>query len=464
VHRSSPDLIMPASTQPSPPSPSSRPNFAALAARLEEARATLWQARIPLSPQAPTPPQGRFLALECREALYGGAAGGGKSSALLMAALQYAHVPGYAAIIFRRTFADLALPGAIMDRAKEWLVGRPGVQWNDNDKRFTFDCGGGTSTLTFGYLDTDRDRFRYQGAEFQFIGWDELTQFPEASYRYLISRLRRLAGSAVPLRMRAASNPGGVGHEWVRQRFIVEGPSQGRVFVPARLTDNPHLDRTEYEKSLAELDPVTRAQLLDGDWEIVQRGPMFDRAWFEIVDAAPEDCRWVRYWDLAATEAKAGKDPDWTAGARVGMTGGVYFIADMRRLRGTPRTVEDTVRQTAELDGKRVQVVIEQEPGSAGLHTIDHYQRRVLVGWAVTGDRKTGSKAELAKPLSAAAQAGNVKIVRGPWVSAFLDEIHAFPTDGVHDDQVDAAAGGQRFVAENPVRLPAHAPVLPRRC
>jgi predicted phage terminase large subunit-like protein len=145
------------------------------------------------------------------------------------------------------------------------------------------------------------------------------------------------------------------------------------------------------------------------------------------------------------------------------MTGGVYFIADMRRLRGTPRTVEDTVRQTAELDGKRVQVVIEQEPGSAGLHTIDHYQRRVLVGWAVTGDRKTGSKAELAKPLSAAAQAGNVKIVRGPWVSAFLDEIHAFPTDGVHDDQVDAAAGGQRFVAENPVRLPAHAPVLPRR-
>jgi predicted phage terminase large subunit-like protein len=444
------------------PSPSLRRNCDALA-MLSEAKATLWRALIPHSPQAPTPPQARFLDLDCREALYGGAAGGGKSSALLMAALQYAHVPGYAAIIFRRTFADLALPGAIMDRAKDWLVGRPGVSWNDNDKRLTFACEGGTSTLTFGYLDTDRDRFRYQGAEFQFIGWDELTQFPEASYRYLLSRLRRRAGVTVPLRVRAASNPGGVGHEWVRQRFIIEGPGAGRVFVPARLNDNPHLDREQYEKSLNELDPVTRAQLLNGDWDIVQRGPMFDRAWFGYVDAPPEGCRWVRYWDLAATECKAGKDPDWTAGAKVGVKDGVFYLASMVRLRATPKGVEDAIRSTAEGDGKLVPVIIEQEPGSSGLHTIDHYQRRVLVGWAVSGDKKTGSKYDLAKPLSAAAQAGNVKIVRGPWATAFLDEIHAFPTEGVHDDQVDAVAGGHRFVVENPIRLPAHAKILPRR-
>jgi predicted phage terminase large subunit-like protein len=453
-----------ASTPPSPPSPSSTPNFAALEAMLREATATLWRARIPLSPQSPTPPQARFLALDCREALYGGAAGGGKSSALLMAALQYAHLPGYAAIIFRRTFADLALPGAIMDRAKDWLVGRPGVSWDANEKRFTFACpGGGKSSVSFGYLDVDKDRFRYQGAEFQFIGWDELTQFPEPSYRYLLSRLRRLEGSTVPLRVRAASNPGGEGHEWVRGRFLVEGPKRGRVFVPARLADNPHLDRAEYEKSLDELDPVTRAQLLAGDWDIVTKGPMFDRAWFGFVDEAPAGCRWIRYWDLAATEAKAGKDPDYTVGTKLGLKDGVFYVGSVVRLRATPKGVEDAIRATAEGDGKLVPVVIEQEPGSSGLHTIDHYQRKVLVGWSVAGDRKTGSKTELAKPLSSAAQAGNVKIVRSPWNTPWLDEIHAFPTEGVHDDQVDSASGAYRFVAENPIRLPPMAKVLPRR-
>lgn len=431
---------------------------------LERALALEWRRRIPHSPQQPTAPQAQFLALRCREALYGGAAGGGKSSALLMAALQYADRSGYAAIIFRRTFADLALPGAIMDRAQTWLCGLPGVHWDGNDHRFTFECPtGGTSTLTFGYLDTAKDRFRYQGAEFQYIGWDELTQFPEASYRYLLSRLRRCTGVDIPLRVRAASNPGGEGHEWVRQRFIIEGPQSGRAFVPAKLADNPHLDRAEYEKGLQELDPVTRAQLLNGDWDIVQKGPLFDRAWFETIDAAPEGCRWVRYWDLAATEAKAGKDPDWTAGAKIGVKDGVFYVASVVRLRGTPKAVEDTVRATAQADGKLVPVVIEQEPGSSGVNTVDHYQRHVLVGWSVAGDRKTGNKIDLARPLSSAAQAGNVKLVRGPWVGAFLDEVHAFPTEGVHDDQVDAASGAHRFVSENPIKLPARASILPRR-
>jgi len=126
-------------------------------------------------PHDPTPKQAEFLALDCLEALYGGAAGGGKTDALLMAALQHVHVPGYAALLLRRTYADLALPGAIMDRAKSWL--RPkGIHWDEKNKRFTFPSG---ATLTFGYLDTEQDRYRYQGAELQFIGFDELTQFPE---------------------------------------------------------------------------------------------------------------------------------------------------------------------------------------------------------------------------------------------------------------------------------------------
>lgn len=371
--------------------------------------------------------------MEDRETLFGGSAGGGKSDALLMAALQYVEVPKYAAILFRRTFADLALPGALMDRAQEWLVGTE-ARWNERDKTWTFPSG---ASVSFGYLEHENHKFRYQSAEFQFIGFDELTQFSESQYRYLFSRLRRLEGSKVPLRMRSASNPGGVGHEWVKQRFIVEKP---HLFVPATLDDNPHLDRDEYIRSLQELDPVTRRQLLDGDWSARQAGSKFRREWFEIVDAAPAEARRARYWDLAATEPKPGKDPDWTAGALLAEKEGVFYIIDIRRTRQTPRHVEALIKQTAELDGRAVDVYMEQEPGSSGVNTIDHYRRRILLGFTFRGNKTTGSKEIRANPLSAAAEAGNVKLVRGPWINDFLDEAEAFP-GGSHDDQVDAASG-----------------------
>lgn len=209
-------------------------------------------------PHSPTAKQRVFLQMDVDECLYGGAAGGGKSDALLMAALEHVDQPNYSAILFRRTYADLALPGAIMDRAFEWLSATPAV-WNGTKKQWRFPSG---AVLTFGYLDTDRDKFRYQSAEFQYVGFDELTQFPEGSYKYLFSRLRRGADSKVPLRMRAATNPGGVGHEWVKRRFI-----DGVVpFVSARLDDNPHADKESYLQSLAKLDSITRDQLEKGLW------------------------------------------------------------------------------------------------------------------------------------------------------------------------------------------------------
>lgn len=211
-------------------------------------------------PHKPTAPQERFLKLTCREGLYGGAAGGGKSDALLMDALQGVNVPGYSAILFRRTYTDLALPGAIMDRSHEWLSGTD-AKWNDRDKTWVFPSG---ATLSFGYLDGPRDHFRYQGAEFQYIGFDELTQFLEKQYVYLFSRLRRTHGVTVPLKMRGATNPGDIGHEWVKRRFLDE--PDDRAFVPAKLEDNPHLDRVAYLDALGQLDPVTRQQLRDGLW------------------------------------------------------------------------------------------------------------------------------------------------------------------------------------------------------
>lgn len=397
---------------------------------------------------APTIKQAEFLLLPAMEALYGGAAGGGKSDALLMAALQYVNVPGYAALLLRRTYADLALPGALMDRAAEWLQGTAG-KWSEKEKTWTFPSG---ATVTFGYLETENDKYRYQSAEFQFIGFDELTQFTETQYRYMFSRLRRLKGADVPLRMRSASNPGGVGHEWVKRRFIDEGKSHGRPFVPAKLEDNPHLDIEEYEQSLAKLDPVTRAQLRDGSWTARCAGKLFKREWFEIVEQAPANLRMVRYWDLAATEPKPGKDPDWTSGTKMGVKDGVFYICDVRRTRSTPLGVEALVKQTADLDGKAVEIQMEQEPGSSGVNTIDHYARRVLLGFNFRGKKTTGSKELRAAPLSAAAEAGNVKLVRGSWIGDFLDEFESFP-GGAHDDMVDSTSGAHEALAKPEIFL-----------
>jgi len=354
-----------------------------------------------------------------------------------MSALQYVDVQGYAALLLRRTFKALTLPEALLDRSRMWLVGS-GAKWRGDSNSWVFPSG---AKLVFGYLEADKDVEQYQSAAFQFIGFDELTQFTEYQYRYMHSRARRLADSAIPIRIRGASNPGSIGHEWVKQRFIVEGKQYGRPFIPATLSDNPHLDRSAYIKSLNNLDSVTRARLLEGDWSARVEGNKFRREWFEIVDVPPSSCQKLRFWDMAATEAKKGKDPDWTAGCLMGMSSDqTLYIFDIKRLRGTPQANERLVKQMAELDGKDVPVRMEQEPGSSGVKAIDDYRRRVLMGWDFKGIPSTGSKEVRSNPLSSQAEAGNVKLVRGTWITEFLDEAEAFPSGG-HDDQVDAASG-----------------------
>lgn len=434
----------------------------------------------PYIPHRPHPAQTAFLLLEDLEAFYGGAAGGGKSDAILMGALQYADTADYAALILRKSFTDLALPGAVMDRAHGWLSSTDAV-WNERDHRWLFPLGfvsgpafTGTTgaVLQFGYLERSKDRYRYQSAEFQFIGFDELTQFEIDEYMYMFTRLRRLEGSRTPLRVRSASNPGGIGHEWVRQRFIprlvadpvsnemvVEYPrddeGKRRRFIPAKLSDNPSVDRAEYTKSLRNVDPILRAQMLEGDWTAAKPGNKFRRDWFTIIDRAPRLVKRVRYWDLASTEETGSNDPDWAAGARLGLTpGGEIVIEDIRRMRGTPGAVESFISSTAMSDNPEgppgFPIWIEQEPGSAGAAVISTYQRRVLRGYTVRGHRPTGDKWTRADVLASRAEAGQVLLVRGNWVPAFLEEAEAFSEDGTHghDDQVDAAVGAYVKLAD----------------
>ncbi len=417
--------------------------------------------RLPIySPHAPHPRQAVFLTLDGKEALYGGAAGGGKSDAILMAALQYVDVPGYSALILRKSYADLSLPDAIMSRAKEWLLGNRGVRWNEGIKSFMFPTGGAPSRLTFGFLEGENDKYRYQGSAYQFVGFDELTQFRESDYRYLFSRIRRPANvdelddplTRVPLRMRAASNPGGIGHEWVKQRFLHDGAANNRIFVPARLADNPSLDAVEYEKALDELDDVTRHQLLHGDWDVRATGDMFKPGAFatfvEPEEVVTTGFRMVRRWDLAATAPRKGRDPDYTVGVLMGrnLSSGAVTIFDVKRLRDRPEIVEGVVKATANQDGRGVAIRMEQEPGSSGVSLVDYYARKVIFGHDFDGIRTTGDKVANATPFATAANRGGIALVRGPWNSAFIGECEAFP-DGVHDDQVDAASHAYMDIA-----------------
>lgn len=420
-------------------------------------------------------PQSRYLSLTCFEALYGGAAGGGKSDALLVDAIRgvgRGHGAGYAALLLRREFPDLEM--SLMRRAHT-LYPRIGGTWSGQSKTWTFP---GRETVRFGHAQHELDVHQYQGAEFQFVGFDELTSFTEYQYTYLISRLRSPLG--IRCRLRGATNPGGKGHEWVFKRFApwldsssltrarpgevfyftrdTDGAERlsskgqpgalGRTFVPAMLADNPYLATDGvYSRSLDELDPVTRAQLKNGDWLArPAAGLYFKREWFQFVDAAPIVGQRIRYWDRAATEAAKGKDPDWTVGVKLCVTPErLIFVEDVVRFRGNPGEVERTIKVTAELDGKSCVVGIEKDPGQAGKFEAAYYVK-ALAGWRVMPYPITGDKVTRCGPISSQSSAGNVRIVRGKWNDAFVSELEQFP-EGNHDDQVDALSGSYAALA-----------------
>lgn len=363
----------------------------------------MWQPKLILNQwmvHRPTAKQAAFLSLDHLEALYGGAAGGGKSDAMLMAALQYVDVPHYAAILFRRTYADLALPGALMDRAGEWLHSTS-AKWNSGTKTWTFPSG---ATISFGYLERDADKYRYQGAEFQMVGFDELTQFQETSYRYLFSRLRRLEGSEVPLRMRGASNPGGEGHQWVYERFIVGGRKSGRLFIPAGIDDNPHIDKAEYLRSLSELDEITRMQLLQGLWVTDPTGKPFLAAWwgkgrnrYHLDDSAIRNqvvARWIS-WDTAL---KDENENAYTACVVGELTPDYRLIVrevwrDKMQFPFLPDAIKDMAAKWNYDEKLRAVIIEDKSSGTSAyqtlMHTAPQWLRDMLIAFQPTGDKAT---------------------------------------------------------------------------
>ena len=179
-----------------------------------------------------------------------------------------------------------------------------------------------------------------------------------------------------------------------------------------------------------------------------REGGLFKRANFPIVEVAPPAKKIARAWDFAGTSKRSGSDPDWSVGVRMLVDDdGVFYIDDIRRFRETPGVVRQTVLATASQDGSSCSIRIPQDPGQAGKAQAEDYVR-ALAGYMVTALPVTGNKETRAKPLAAQSEIGNVRLVRGAWNDAFLDEIEMFPA-GAHDDQVDAAADALRELAGN---------------
>lgn len=312
-------------------------------------------ASIPYVRKIPTARQRQALEVRADEILYGGAGGGGKTDWALMWILQGTIHPNYAGIIFRRTYPQLTKSAdALIPRLHNWLKGTE-AKWNGTDRKWTWPNG---AVVEFGHLNHETDVYDYQGPSYHRILFEELTQFPEGMYLYLFSRLRRDLGFPLNTGMGATTNPGGIGHGWVRKRFLSEGAldymksgsqepktfyqnwqdRQGqtitRAFVPARLQDNPHIDEVSYRKNLSHLNPVERARIEDGDWDITEDAQirlswlaryrmngqiviLIDRNRNEFAHFDERECRRFATADPAGTSAdkareSRGKPPSWS--------------------------------------------------------------------------------------------------------------------------------------------------------
>lgn len=426
-------------------------------------------------------PQEMFLSSPADVVIYGGAAGGGKTWGLLLEPVRHQDNPDFGAVIFRRTYPQITQEGGMWDESAD-LYPLLGATPNQADHAWTFPSG---ARVKFAHLQHDKNRLNWKGAQIPLIGFDQLEEFTERQFWYMLSRNRSTSG--VRPYLRATCNPvpdddevGGWLHtligwwideesgvpideragvvrwfvrvgddlswagsaEELRERHPELPPEAPKslTFIPAKLEDNPALMQADpqYRANLLALSMVERERLLGGNWKIrPEAGTVFNRAWFSVTDAAPKAAPRVRYWDKAATEdggalsagVKLSRGPD-----------GTYYIEDAVYEHWSALQRERVIRQTAEADGTGTMVVVEQEPGSGGKESAENTIRR-LAGFDVRADKVTGDKIERAQPLSAQSEAGNVRLLRGPWNEDFLRQAHRFAPDRELKDIVDAAVG-----------------------
>ena len=440
-------------------------------------------------------PQMDFMSSQADILIYGGAAGGGKSAGLLIDPLRHLNNKPFRGVIFRRESPMITNPGGLWDESASFYgpcFARP----NRSLLEWRFPSG---MKIKFAHLYLEEDKYAWQGAQFSYLGMDELTHFSEDQFFYLLSRLRSLSG--VPGYARATCNPDP--DSWVRkfiawwiddqtgypiqersgvlrwfirvddtivwadtkeellEKYGIKGRADQKVypksvtFIPAKLEDNKILMEKDpsYQANIMAQNKVDRERLGGGNWNIrPAAGLLFKKSYFKIIrrEELPSKRKIIRYWDRAATEQddKKAKDPDYTVGLKMSKDDkGTYYIEHVERLRGTPATVETTIKNIASQDTKDVDIGIEVDPGSAGKFEADFYVK-ALVGYVVRLNPAKEDKVKRAGPLSTQAEHGNVVLVEGTWNDAYLDEMEAFPTPSVHDDQVDASSGAFKLLTQ----------------
>ena len=443
-------------------------------------------------------PQQQFIDTDAQIAIYGGQAGGGKTWALLAEAARYINVPGYGAVIFRRTSPQITNEGGLWDESMAIYPQLGGIPMHTLDWVFSTTSGPPTN-IGFRHLQYETDKLTWQGSQIAMLGFDELTHFTESQFFYLLSRNRSTCG-VVPY-VRATTNPisaddpigGWVNHLiawWIDQETGLAIPSRSGIvryfirrqgeliwgdtkeeliarygrddvrgdnknqsaqpksltFIPASLFDNPTLVEKDptYRANLEALPEVDRQRLAEGNWNAkVQAGLFFKVGQLKIVQALPSKLRCCRAWDLAATEG-AG---DWTVGVMLCTdTDGIYYIADIRRGQWECSYRDRVIRQTADLDGS-CKIRIPQDPGAAGKSEAARLVK-LLAGHTVKASPISQSKEVRASGFAAQLNGGTVRLLAGDWNSGLIQRLDAFPTKGIPDDEVDALADAFQALAD----------------
>ncbi|WP_304458998.1 phage terminase large subunit [Alicyclobacillus sendaiensis] len=434
-------------------------------------------------------PQEMFLNTTADIAIYGGAAGGGKTYALLLENLRHIDNPRFGSVIFRRNSNQIMTEGGLWDTACELYPLKGGVPKLTPRNVFVFPSG---AKVSFAHLQYETDVLAWQGSQIPLICFDELTHFTRRQFFYMLSRNRSTCG--VKPYVRATTNP--EADSWVADliawwidddgypipersgviRYFVVIDDEviwadsreeltARYGVPAEVVKSfTFIASSVYDnKILLERDPtylanlnalptVEKARLLYGNWKIKpSAGMYFRREQVQVVSVVPgRVVRVCRAWDLAATvPTPDNPSPDATAGVLMGaLDDGRFIVLDVIRVQQRANDVRRLIRETAERDREQypmVRIRLPQDPGQAGKEQAESYIKH-LAGFTVKAQRVTGDKVTRAEPFSSQWQAGNVLVLAGAWNDTYFAELESFP-DGAHDDMVDASSDAFTEVA-----------------
>ena len=434
-------------------------------------------------------PQEAFLSTPADIAIYGGAAFGGKTFALLLEAVRHTGNAKFGAVIFRRTTTQIRSEGGLWDSAEE-LFPQLDAKQSLSDLSWVFPS---KAKVTFAHLQHEKTKLEWQGSQVALIGFDELTHFTAGQFWYMLSRNRSGSGVAPYIRCTTNPDPDSWVAEfiewWIDQETGYAIPERSGVvrwfiryhneliwadsmeelkeqypalepksvtFIASSYKDNQiglAKDPT-YISNLDALPHVERERLKNGNWKVKPAaGDYFKASWFEIVERVPDLLVQVRYWDRAGTEPSSqNPDPDYTAGVRLGKDriDGTYYVLHVARDRKRAAGVLKLIKGTAQADGIPCTVALELDPAQAG-KAEGEWHVRELAGFDVRLIPPQGDKETRARPASAQAEAGKIKLLKGPWNKAFIDELENFPK-GKHDDQVDGLSGAVNYLESNNVQ------------